>query len=296
MPFYAGTKVYHRLSAIVLSGPIFCIDNGTSKCFVRFDDHDDFEIWYSKLRPCKRTLSEVITSDMRKLILDIDSPDDAVFEKMLMYDFERHITSRIHDVFFTLGIGKPDVIFFDMCSDDKISYHAVVSNFAFSAQTCMGLCDIISYGQIWGNFVDRGVYKMTQFMRIENSTKFGERRWKERLTGPGAIREGLLSDTQNVKASDVTAHVHRSPARNFLGVNIPSEMLGQFRTGKVNKYGFLPLYRKKPGFCIQCNRIHHNENAVIKYYAGNPVFVCWRRYYTGKKLDTKLSSATVSLY
>lgn len=164
-----------------------------------------------------------------------------------------------------------------MCSDDKISYHAVVSNFVFSAQTCRGLCEMISYGQIWDSCVDRGVYKMTQFMRVERSTKFGERRWKRRVTRPGAIREGLLSDTLNAKASDVTACVRCSPAP-FVNESITSEVLSQFKVGKINRYGVLPLYRKTPGFCVQCGRVHHRENAIIKYYAGSPVFVCWRQH------------------
>lgn len=93
MLFYAGAKVYHRLCTIGKPGPAFCVDNGISRCFVRFDGYDEFEKWYSKLSPNKRTLSEIVTLDMRKLILDIDSPDDAVLEKMFMYDFERHVTS-----------------------------------------------------------------------------------------------------------------------------------------------------------------------------------------------------------
>ena len=287
--FYAGAKVYRRISHIKEQGLVFSIDNGTSRSFVRFDSFENFEPWYQELDPSKKTLSEVITSDTRKLIIDIDNPargglgpDEVMLDKLLMFDFEMHVTSRIHDVFFLLDIGKPNVIFYSMCSDDKVSYHAVVSNFMFSAHTCLGLCIIVSSGQIWEGCVDKSVYKTIQFMRIEKSTKFGEYRWKERLTGPGSLREGLLSDSVGARVSSFTTLVCCSQKKCILpdGVSLSGYIHGQFKIGKQNKNGIVPLCRTKPGFCVQCNRTHDRENAFIKYYAGNPVFICWRYYHT----------------
>ena len=292
--FYAGAKIYHRISYIKGQGSVFGIDNGTSRFFVRFDGFEDFESWYDQLDPNKKTVSEVIRSDKRKLILDIDSPDNAMLEKLLMFDFERHIISRIHDVFFLLDIGKPDIIFYSMCSDDKISYHVVVSNFMFPAQTCLGLCTIISSGQVWESCVDKSVYKMVQFIRVEDSTKFGDDRLKKRLSEPrrkGSIRDGLLSDPVNTRMSEFTASVHCSPSRGSLGkdprelltfddnMSLSKYVLDQFKVGKLSKNGLLPLYRKKPGFCALCKRKHDRENAFIKYYANTHIFICWRYYY-----------------
>jgi hypothetical protein len=293
--FYAGAKVYRRISHIKEQGfvpgaglgqkpegLVFSIDNGTSRSFVRFDNFENFEFWYRQLDPNKRTLSEVIASDTRKLILDIDDPDSAMLDKLLMFDFERHVTSRIHDVFFLLDIGTPNVVFYSMCSDDKVSYHAVVSNFMFSAHTCSGLCIIISSGQIWESCVDRSVYKTVQFIRIEGSTKYGEYRWKERLTEFKSIRDGLLSDPVGTQVSSFTTLVCSSPKKYSLpySVNLSAYIYTQFRIGKQNKNSIVPLYRTKPGFCVQCNRKHDRENAFIKYYPGNPVFICWRYYHT----------------
>ena len=311
--FYAGAKVYRRISHIreqgllpqsPQKGLVFSIDSGTSRSFVCFGSFEDFEPWYQELDPSKRTLSEVITSDTRKLIIDIDSPNEIMLDRLLMFDFERHVTSRIHDVFFLLDIGKPNVIFYSMCSDDKVSYHAVVSNFIFSAHTCLGLCIIVSSGQIWEGCVDKSVYKTMQFMRIEKSTKFGECRWKERLTGPfrrgqesGSLREGLLSDSVGARVSNFTTLVCCIQKKCSLldGVSLSEYIPNQFKIGKQNKNGIVPLYRTKPGFCVQCNRTHDRENAFVKYCAGDPVFICWR-YYHAWKLDTRFSSATVPLY
>ena len=224
-----------------------------------------------------RTLNEVVRSEVRKLVLDIDDPRD---DKLLMYDFERHITSRIHDVFFELDIGIPEVLVYSMCSDCKISYHAVVSNFMFSTQACFGLCALISSGQPWECCVDTGVYKKVQFIRLEMSTKFGETRWKERLGDPGSLRQGILSYTEGTIISNFVAQVSCKSSAILLpklDVIIPFR---QFKVGRPNSSGIIPLHRIEPGMCPQCNRVHDKENAFIKSSLAGPVFVCWRYYYS----------------
>jgi hypothetical protein len=56
--------------------------------------------------------------------------------------------------------------------------------------------------------------------------------------------------------------------------------MSQFKPGQPNTYGTLPLYRIKPGYCPECNRVHDKENAAIRYVAGKPVFVCWRAHFS----------------
>ena len=185
---------------------IVSVDRGTHRGFVSFESTEDFLPWYRLLRPDERTLNEVITSDTRKLILDIDSPDQEKLPMFFMYDWQRHVTNRITEVFGMLDIGNPDVVCYDICSEDKISYHFVVSNFAFSAQTCLGLCVIISQGQIWRDIIDTSVYKSIQCMRLEGSTKFGERRWKTCVTNR-RFSCGLVSDLRDTTLSEISCKV-----------------------------------------------------------------------------------------
>jgi hypothetical protein len=295
--FYRGVRVYHRLSHVPSGGAVFCIDNGASRSFARFDNLESFETWYTGLAPDDRTVNEVIRSDMRKLVLDIDDPGSDSLR--CWYDFEMHVSSRIHDVFFALDIGTPDIVFYSMCSNHRLSYHVVVSNCMFSAQTCAGLCMIISSNQAWECCVDVGVYKRLQFIRVEMSTKFGERRWKERITRPGPLRQGIISDPDGAPVSDLVVTVPYT-AKDLLPIGgvgnittscgtiscstagLPLLIKGQFRIGKYNGMGIVPLYRTAPGFCIQCNRRHDRENAFVKASLAGPVFVCWRYYYSCK--------------
>ena len=230
------------------------------------------------LTPEEKTMNEVIMSDARKLIIDIDDPDDyELANQLLFYDFEAHVTSRIREVFMILGIGDPHIIIYDMCDDFKISYHAVVTNFTFSARTCKGLCMIICSNQIWDKCVDVGVYKTVQSVRIEGSTKYGQRRWKNRTNNHHLpFASGLLSNNDNTIKSYFTCNIFTSLGHTELRLDCPIVDLSQFKRGKIRN-NILPLYRVKPGFCIQCNRIHDRENAAIKYGLGRARYICWRQ-------------------
>lgn len=269
MLFYKGKRVFYKIPENIVEFTA-CIDRGNHKCFVCFDTYEEFFAWYDTLRPTEKTIHEVITSDSRKLILDIDDPDPDIFS---MYDWQKHVSARIKYVFNLLDIGNPNVITYDISSDDKISYHFVVSNFAFSAQTCLGLSMMISYKQLWEPFVDRAVYKGTQFIRIENSTKYGEKRWKRQVDTSYELSEGLLSYIKNATISDFYCCTKNNFKNNFTFDNLEIEK--SFIVRKIYK-NYILLNRIKPSFCIKCKRIHEKENAFIKHYNNKYYFKCFR--------------------
>jgi hypothetical protein len=197
------------------------VDQGEKRFYLSFTSSSEFQRWYVTLAPHEKTMNEVVVSNNRKLIIDIDHPDSDYDQSLLLfYDFERHVTSRIHDVFMTLGIGKPEIIVYDMCNDEhgsfcKISYHVVVTNFVFSAETCKGLCMIISSGQVWDKCVDTGIYKKKQCIRIEDSTKFGENRQKKRtVDNELPFSSGLLSDFRGTTESHIVCNINKSIQTN----------------------------------------------------------------------------------
>ena len=281
--FYKKKRTYHRISD-VKEDMAFGVERENRRFFLSFASITEFSTWYDTLKPNEKTLNEIVRSDHRKLILDIDtpSPDSMPADELWLlkdfYDFERHVVSRIREVFYLLQIGKPDVIVYDMCSDNKLSYHVVVSNFAFSARTCRGLCSIISSGQVWERCVDAGVYKTLQSIRIEGSTKFGEHRWKNRVID-GAIQNivnietGLLSCLEHAKVSDFACDIVTVP---FSEINNSRFVMSDCFKVRKTCGDTVFLRRVKPGFCCQCNRVHFKENAMVK----QTTFVCWRFFAT----------------
>jgi hypothetical protein len=261
------------------------------------------------MRPADRTIHEVVMCDWRKLVIDIDDASDP---SLHLFDFERHIKARIRDVFTALDIGVPETTVYHMVDEfgdvcyNKLSYHVVVSNFLFTAATCKGLCMIISSGQVWDKCTDIGVYKSVQCIRIEGSTKFGEKRWKHvcideegftPCTNNGyALERGLVSYTKDIAKSnfmcDPVIRLFNSvlPLQGLNGHPFDCADMSQFRVARNRSYSrlrgngslleplqrYVSLHRTKPGYCHQCNRMHHRENAAIRYVKGQPTFVCWR--------------------
>ena len=279
MMFYRGARIRHRLADVPEKRFVVSVDRGTTRFFLNFHSAEDFESWYVRIPAKERTLNEVVMSDFRKLFIDIDA--DRHDDLLLMFDFERHVESRIREVFCQLDIGDPDVIMYRMTDElgepceEKLSYHAVVSNFRFSARTCLGLCMIISSGQVWDACADTGVYKTAQCVRIEGSTKYGERRWKWPASDAD-FKSGLVSHLDGTAESDITCAVNRTTPRFVVPSWSAVVDASQFRTTPSRCGTYLRLQRIKPGHCPQCDRVHDRENAVVRYVDGVPSFMCWR--------------------
>jgi hypothetical protein len=295
MTDYKGIITYYRLEDILHPNFVVSVDRGKKRFFMNFVSVYHFKKWYAKLCPEERTMNEVIMSDRRKFIIDIDESDDNL---LLMFDFERHVKARIHDVFTMLEIGIPDVIVYNMVDKsgnvctDKLSYHIVISNFSFSAATCKGLCMIISSGQVWDKCVDKSVYKSVQCIRIEGSTKFGEKRWKQVIDDTANVSrpvstKGFVSCIEDTVKSEFTCSLtYPTGITPFYNIDTSASLptgitpfynidTSQFKLGKRTST-FVSLIRVKSGYCHQCNRIHDKDNAFIQYIFGQPTFVCWR--------------------
>ncbi len=273
MLFYRGIKIYYRMDRIANKMFVVSVDKGDKRFFLNFTSSHSFETWYGKLPDGEKTINEIIMTDRRKLIVDIDDDPHA---DLSLFDFERHVKSRIHEVFANMDIGSPEVIMYKMTNEhgdeEKLSYHAVVSNFSFDARTCMGLCVIISSGQVWDNCVDIGIYKSVQSIRVEGSTKFGTNSWK-RACSMASFQQGLISNISGTTYSSFSCALSGRVPRVY-NVGHVADM-SQFKIGKT-RGSYVPLYRTKPGYCKQCDRVHDRENAAIMYRMGEPTFVCWR--------------------
>lgn len=268
---FHNKRLFYRMSEIKRRVEDICIqiERKNKRYYTIFESVDSLEEWYRQLSDEERTCHEVVTGERRKLIIDIDGEEDDMYE---FYDFARHIVSRIRSVFIDMEIGVPDVLVYDMCSEFKISYHAIVTNMAFSANTCRGLCAIISHGQIWKNLVDYAVYKHVQHIRIEGSTKYGQRRWKnineedERTCCNKSLvsknfQKSLLSNVCGIMHPSVE-YIIKFTLKETVPFLCQSEILKNFKVRRVSENRVF-LDRIRPSMCIKCNRVHMRENAMI---------------------------------
>lgn len=264
--FYKKQKIYYKLPDVSMDVFVIAIDKISYYCYIYFKSIQEFYNWYSTLRPYEKICHEVIRTDIRKFLLDIDTPND--ISNFKDYDFQTNVTIRIQYIFQKLDIGIPNIIIYDMCSSKKISYHFVVSNFSFTTKTCLALCLLISKQQPWETLVDTGIYKNIQCIRLEQSTKANEKRWKKPIT-PGNFIDGLISYTTHTVTSNLTCTIYYP---DVCRVGLYEYDTNAFVIRKVcNNVTFLK--RIKPSYCHMCYRIHHKENAMIK----NNTFYCFRQ-------------------
>ena len=304
--FYNNKRLFYRMCEIKRSVSELSLDiciqieRGNKRYYTSFESADSLKRWYMQLSDEERTCHEVIAGERRKLVIDIDGEEDGSYD---FYDFARHIVSRIQCVFLDMEIGvlqTKDVLVYNMCSESKISYHVIVTNMTFSADTCRGLCAIISHGQVWESLVDNAVYKRVQHIRIEGSTKYGQRRWKN------IIYNNIEDERKCCNESIVSENFHKSLLSNVYGVmhssveavnkipyNFPmtqvltkhseilknlSSSLDSFKVRRVSGNRVF-LDRIRPSMCINCDRVHMRENAMIclNANASEYTMVCWRK-------------------
>lgn len=277
--FFRTKRQYFLLHNVPSTGYTFSVHQDSKRFFINFNDLDEFLNWYQSVPPYQKTLNEVILTDKRKFILDLDININYDIQYMHIYDFERHICNKIYELFQYFDIGNPNIIIYNMSEYEKISFHFVVSNFTFSAQTCLGLSVMLSKNKLWGQYVDTGVYKSTQFIRIEGSTKYQQKRWKKRSDSClGPFKHGLLScfdDTIESNFNNTVIYKKSYSQMSFRCIDNINFIKKQFVPRKcVNNTVF--LQRVKSGYCPQCKRVHDNENAILK---NSNTFICWRYYY-----------------
>lgn len=231
----------------------FCDEEGRS--YLMFESCDSFYSWYRHIPDIQKTFFEVIREGTQKFRIDIDDYVEDI-------DF---LVSRVRTMFLAYGLENPRILLYDI----EKSYHLVLSNYSFiSNKHCESLARII----LKEFNIDMGVYKKTQHFRIEGCTKYGQKRWKRRvgrtLTSE-SFHEGIISDVRNTNKimSELIPRVYNNEVGKRADIGVPLDFKIRRTEGHV-----VFLDRIRPSFCLQCKRIHDNENAYI--YKNN--FYCWR--------------------
>lgn len=180
---YKGKMFYNTIK----TGPLSSILTDKDRCIVQRVDDDDrryfaffesweyFLVWYNRLSPNERKLSEVIREGPQKFRLDIDCPTSKWNIRTDI--FVSHITSILERVLRE----KIDVLVYQSIdgSNKKVSFHVVVSNlYLVSSQQCLAVAHAVRSATELGEFIDMGVYKSLQCFRLEGSSKQRSNRFK----------------------------------------------------------------------------------------------------------------------
>lgn len=135
------------------------------RSFTSFTSIDAFESWYMSIPIKCRCFDEVITGD-RKFILDLDCKNvDGVDWDEMLYYCKTQIKSHFFD---------PDIMIYNSHGNNVLSSHIIVTNYIMDYNTCYVIADSIyrSLPSLYARYIDMGIYKKMQFMRLEGSRKY----------------------------------------------------------------------------------------------------------------------------
>lgn len=160
---YYNKVFYYTLSSINSNVIIHRTD---LRSFTGFNSYDDLIDWYMGLKSDERYFDEVIIGP-RKIILDIDSKDD-LDNNVWNYMLECYI-SQLRSLLY-----KPSIMIYTSNGENIKSAHIIVTNY----YTINGIHSYSIAYEIsrsipseFTKYIDLGIYKETQFMRIEGSRK-----------------------------------------------------------------------------------------------------------------------------
>jgi len=277
---------YYSLDSIPFSicSKFVVFFSGETRYFLVFQNKHHFISEYKKKPSFSRHYYEVISTEFRKMVLDIDI---FLTEKEIIY-----VNQELERLIFFLTKEKVSNLIFRSADSKKTTYHIVVPKLMFTVEECKYIVNKLDSKQ---ELFDRGVYKKIQFFRIEGSTKYQEKRYKYLLNEDKIseqVFEGLVGDKccKKEKCKYCYNQSISNNKHNFvfnLSKNIKSsntevvdnlfpKIKNQFRIrNQVDKY-LISLTRINKGYCPLCERIHEKENGYIVFKKGKWNFYCFR--------------------
>jgi hypothetical protein len=244
-------RTYYTLNETPVNKFVVCY-MGSKIQYFSFDSPNDFFNFYRSVKE-KRHFYEVIRNNIRKLIIDID-----VF---ITVDDVFKLAKKLANYLCT------DVAVFDSSLESKTSYHLIALSKYFSIEQCKAIVNIIDENSV----CDKNIYKSTQLIRIEGSTKYNQKRYKY-LYGKNSMSKYPERYLLYCKNFQLPAQYINKEVIIPCPVKIPEE----YKIGKRKNDYLYHLKRIKSGYCNICERIHDNENAYIYWKNNQWNFGCFR--------------------
>lgn len=235
---------------------------GLKRYFVTYNDMNEFIRTYSSLPRSMRHYYEIVNTNTRKLVIDIDSYMDQCDVVDLLYKLQSIIYN------FMSQIISPVV--FMSCQK---SYHIVIPDILFTTEQCRYITRDIN--------CDNSIYKSIQFIRFEGSTKYNQNRYKKLVIDysiPFTTANNLSDNFHNYFINGTDKYIKNTNKKPIIIKDIANKLPipDGFIVRKIVSYNYILLTRTMKINCIICNRVHDNENGYLRFSYGQWKFFCFR--------------------
>ena len=228
---------------------------GFENYYQTFDNINTFCEYYRYIPRSRRKYYEVVRTNIRKMILDIDKYFD-------IEDIYR-IGAELSNIIYEKYKIPPNLIYY---TSSLYKYHIVVSNISFTTSMCKYLKFLLDP---YNNICDGSVYKSVQMIRMEGSAKINMHKY---VIGCDRISDNICFIS--TPADNIVYEEMISPQMSYYSdsSSIPRHFKIRKKSGNL-----ILLDRLYPAFCTECNRVHDRENAYMYFYDGSWRFGCFRK-------------------
>jgi len=270
--------------------------------FLLFTDSNHFASWSAAQEPSARCYHEVVTTDNRCFVVDIDGQVDEAdatkftanyvdaFKKLFAHLFEIECADNDIAVIESSGFSKTKGAY-------KYSLQIRTRFMWSNAATCELFAKLLNerLGQHGAN-IDRGVYKSIQNFRCLGSTKKDDARWSRSTAGADDCWVGYQLD----ELMGIIPIAHRSapkPLEIIDGsyadqIRIAAAPYTSDHIMKYNKGRYI-FTRAQSGECAVCHRRHDNSDMFIKR-VGLDIFLCCFGGSTGYNARNNIKLFTIA--
>ena len=285
-------------------------ETSSGRTFIGFTSVDEFWDWYRCVNKHQGLIAEVIRDAPQKVRFDIDNVDTQLTGNQI-------IEAIVKEANNTDPRLKP--IVFSICSDAtsrvaKISYHITFTGVAYvNRASAEHIFNTIfkSLNPSISKYIDTGMYKAIQMFRLEGSSKKGEFRFKRPINGRALetkeqFLNGLITWVGDC-IIETSVYIQEKPKERVVLAPIQSNykldcctvVFGdvEYKIGGYKphfKIRNIPknnrsvlLDRCQPSLCINCKRIHTNDNASLLVTENGLYFRCFRNSLVTSKVTIK---------
>jgi hypothetical protein len=248
--------------------------------FLEFNNPSEFAQWSAAQPLNERCYHEVVTRDVRKLVIDIDGSSDLI-KPLACVDILRGILKDWYDV--TAPVSEFVIV--DSCglsalkAKHKESYQIRTRTLMTHRKTAKDIATACARLYKGAGTIDTGVYKKVQNFRMVGSTKYNDNRHSRTDPNAAGTYDALVSICDC--ADNFETEIYEpEPESEPVGCELAQKIIdaaSEYTEGLVyayknNRHMFI---RRSGSHCVLCDDHHDSDNMYV-YRRDNVIYLrCW---------------------
>lgn len=247
--------------------------------FLLFKSREEFLLFLQWQDEATRCFHEIVTSDYRRVFIDIDFPgaNPERYDDMLRFYVTKYLA--FINTYFNYCFDPDDLIIKTSSNSQKFSIHLLHAKISTHRQQQREFARAFArfIGRIPGKRVDTLVYKTKQGIRTVNSTKKGQNRHSELIFG--SIHDAFISPSEHDIELPYTPVL--KPEVTFKNNDLIDKAVRAAKkyTADLSFDGDRTFYRPMRSYCHVCEREHSTQSMALDFKPDRVELFCYTKPY-----------------